>query len=95
MPDQLPIPFHIGGGIDNNKKSVTGAVNQQIQEAHQTTQPCHNIITTLAEAIDKCMEGYTSPTEAGIARELRQRVIEALTTSLHNVPGATNKPATI
>jgi hypothetical protein len=27
MPDQLPIPFHIGGGADNNKKSVTGAVN--------------------------------------------------------------------
>jgi hypothetical protein len=33
MPDQLLIPFHIGGGVDNNKKSVTGAVNQQIQEA--------------------------------------------------------------
>jgi hypothetical protein len=27
MPDQLPIPFHISGGEDNNKKSVTGAVN--------------------------------------------------------------------
>jgi hypothetical protein len=95
MPDQLPITFQIGGGVDNNKKSVTGAVNQQIQEAQRTTQTRHNIITTLAEAIDKCMEGYTSPTEAGIARELRQRVIEALTTSLHNAPGATNKPATI
>jgi hypothetical protein len=33
------------------------------------------------------MQGYTSPTEAGIARELRQRVIEALTTLLYNVLG--------
>jgi len=89
---QAPIPLNIGGGVAINN-SVAGAVNHQIQAALSATQTRYNIISSLAEAIDKCMEGYTSPTEAAIARELQQRVVKALTSSLDSPSITTSNPA--
>ncbi|KAH9859189.1 hypothetical protein J1614_012266 [Plenodomus biglobosus] len=78
--DQTAIPLSFVEGA--TRPSVAEAVNQQMQAALQATQTRHSIIATLAQAIDNCMTGFTTPTECLIAQELQQRVIQALTTSI-------------
>ena len=89
LPDGNPIPILLPTSRGPQNNSVAGAVKQTMQAAQKATEAHHNIISNLATAIDRCMERYTSPAEAAIAKELQQRVIWALNSSLERSPNST------
>ena len=81
--EAAPIPLTLGGGA-NKRQLVTGAVTEKITAAQEAAKTRHSIITAIANAIDQCLESYTSTAEPLLAQELQQRVVHALTNSIHH-----------
>jgi hypothetical protein len=78
--EAAPIPLSLGGGA-NKRQPVTGAVTEKITAVQEAAKTRHSIITAIANAIDQCLESYTSTAERLVAQELQQRVVHALTNS--------------
>jgi hypothetical protein len=87
-----PIPLTLGGGA-NKRQLVTGAVTEKITAAQEAAKTRHSIITAIANAIDQCLESYTSTAERLVAQELQQRVVHALTSSIYHPSTTTPQPA--
>ena len=90
--EAAPIPLILGGGA-NKRQPVTGAVTEKITAAQEAAKTRHSIITAIANAIDQCLESYTSTAERLVAQELQQRVVHALTSSVHYSTTNTPQPA--
>jgi hypothetical protein len=90
--EAAPIPLTLGGGA-NKRQLVTGAVTEKITAAQEAAKTRHSIITAIANAIDQCLESYTSTAERLVAQELQQRVVHALTSSIHHPSTTTPQPA--
>ncbi|KAI1665703.1 Exo-endo-phos-2 domain containing protein [Pyrenophora tritici-repentis] len=63
-------------------QAVSEAVRQRIQAAQKATNLHHSIITDLATAVDRCLGKYTDPDGARVAKDLQQKVLRAINTSL-------------
>ncbi|KAI1582924.1 hypothetical protein PtrCC142_012268, partial [Pyrenophora tritici-repentis] len=63
-------------------QAVSEAVRQRIQAAQKATNLHHSIITDLATAVDRCLGKYTDPDGARVAKDLQQKVLRAIDTSL-------------
>ncbi|KAA8617920.1 hypothetical protein PtrV1_09427 [Pyrenophora tritici-repentis] len=63
-------------------QAVSEAVRQRIQAAQKATNLRHSIITDLATAVDRCLGKYTDPDGARVAKDLQQKVLRAIDTSL-------------
>ncbi|KAI1676064.1 hypothetical protein KJE20_14350 [Pyrenophora tritici-repentis] len=87
-----PIPISFGDSA-NKRQLVTGAVTEKITAAQEAAKTRHSIITAIANAIDHCLENYTSVAERLVAQELQQRVVYALTNSIHHPSTTTPQPA--
>ncbi|KAI1676083.1 reverse transcriptase [Pyrenophora tritici-repentis] len=86
-----PIPISFGDSA-NKRQLVTGAVTEKITAAQEAAKTRHSIIA-IANAIDHCLENYTSIAERLVAQELQQRVVYALTNSIHHPSKTTPQPA--
>ncbi|EMD58111.1 hypothetical protein COCSADRAFT_165897 [Bipolaris sorokiniana ND90Pr] len=89
--EAAPIPISFGGSA-NKRQLVTGAVTEKITAAQEAAKTRHSIITAIANAIDHCLENFTSIAERLVAQELQQRVVYALTNSIHHPSTTTPQP---
>ncbi|KAI1684899.1 Exo-endo-phos-2 multi-domain protein [Pyrenophora tritici-repentis] len=69
-------------------QAVSEAVRQRIQAAQKATNLHHSIITDLATAVDRCLGKYTDPDGARVAKDLQQKVLRAINTSLITPPNS-------
>jgi hypothetical protein len=78
-----PVPFNIGRSPAIHQ-TVTDSIQDSIQQAQQDAELRHRVATTLAAAIDVSLAEFQTPSEAAIAKEIRQRVVQAITTTLQH-----------
>ena len=78
----VPIRLNLGGGADDTPSpeaaTATSAITSQLDAIRKEAEKHRNMITVLAQAVDKCMDSFTGPDERAAAGALRQHVIRGL-----------------
>ncbi|KAG9377800.1 hypothetical protein A1F94_012203 [Pyrenophora tritici-repentis] len=79
---ESPINTDLRGNKRRQRAHTVLNLLSRIQAAQKATNLHHSIITDLATAVDRCLGKYTDPDGARVAKDLQQKVLRAINTSL-------------
>ena len=102
VDNRAPIPLNLGGGVDNTPSpaaaTATSAVTSQLDAIRKEAEKHRNMISVLAQVVDKFMDSFRNPDQRAAAEALRQHVIRRLmvyTATIGSLPPSVPSPASV